>query len=91
MFVCLASMMFAACSPSRDRPPLAVTLPPPPNIGPVTPPPIREGASPKALAAAYIVALDGANQRIMNWRAWYDALRAGYAAGEFPTAGGGGE
>lgn len=64
-------------------------LPPPPEINPVPPPAINEGASPKALAAAYIVALNRANGRVMDWRAWYDALRAGYAAGEFPTGGGG--
>ena len=84
-------MTFAACSPSRDRPPLAVDLPAGPTgakFQPVTPPPIRSGTSPKATAAAYAVALDGANAHIVNWQQWYAARRAEYAAGVFPEGGG---
>lgn len=80
MFVCLALPTLTACASSPVRPPLTVTLPPPPKIGAVTPPPIVEGASPRALAGQYIVALDAANRRIGNWRTWYDALRESYAA-----------
>lgn len=47
----------------------------------MTPPPITEGQSPKALAGAYVVALDSANNRIANWRRWYEGVRAEYAAG----------
>ncbi|MCR6673215.1 hypothetical protein [Devosia ginsengisoli] len=42
------------------------------------PPAIALGQSPKALAGQCLVALDGANGRITDFGAWYEALRTNY-------------
>lgn len=90
MFACLMTATLTACASSSGSQRLNVDLPASPQtyqFQPVTPPPITTGQSPKALAGAYIVALDTANGRIRNWQRWFTWLRDRYSTGTLNAGG----
>lgn len=77
--VLLTATMLAGCVTSGS-PPIARTLPPPPDImQPVAVPDVRAGMDMRASAYDHRAALFSANRRLRASRDWYRGVRADYA------------